>query len=44
MAGVHPLDEMGARGREYVVREADREIAFERYRRVVADAVGSSAR
>jgi colanic acid biosynthesis glycosyl transferase WcaI len=44
IAGVHRLDEMGARGREYVVREADREIAFERYRRVVSDAVASSVR
>ena len=43
-AGVYPLAEMGARGREYVEREADREIAFERYRLVVAEAVGSRAR
>ncbi len=42
--GVYPLAEMGARGREYVEREADQEIAFERYRRVVADAVCSSSR
>ena len=44
IAGVHRLDEMGARGREYVEREGDREIAFERYRRVVSDAVASSVR
>ncbi len=44
IAGLHPLDEMGARGRAYVVQEADREIAFERYRRVVSEAVASRAR
>ena len=44
IAGLHPLEEMGARGREYVEREADREIAFERYRRVVSEAVASRAR
>ena len=44
IAGVHRLDEMGARGREYVEREGDREIAFARYRRVVSDAVASSVR
>jgi glycosyltransferase involved in cell wall biosynthesis len=42
--GLHPLDEMGARGRAYVEREADREIAFERYRRVVAETVASRSR
>ncbi len=44
MAGVHQLDEMGARGRDYVEREGDREIAFARYRRVVSDTVASSVR
>ena len=44
MAGAHPLDEMGARGRAYVEREADREIAFDRYRRVVSETVVSSVR
>jgi glycosyltransferase involved in cell wall biosynthesis len=29
------LDEMGARGREYVVREADREVAIGRYRELL---------
>lgn len=31
------LEEMGRRGREYVVAEADREIAIERYRRLLLD-------
>jgi glycosyltransferase involved in cell wall biosynthesis len=31
------LAEMGARGRAYVVREADRAVAFERYRRVLGE-------
>ena len=38
------LDGMGERGREWVEREADREVAFGRYRRVVADVVASSSR
>jgi len=38
------LGGMGERGREYVEREADREVAFARYRRVFADVVASSAR
>ena len=33
------LDGMGARGREYVTAEADRRVAVERYRRVLADVV-----
>jgi colanic acid biosynthesis glycosyl transferase WcaI len=33
------LDEMGARGREYVVREADREVAIGRYRELLAELV-----
>jgi hypothetical protein len=44
IAGLYPLAEMGARGREYVEREADQEIAFERYRRVVAESVASRSR
>lgn len=35
--GRHDLDEMGRRGREYVVAEADRSIAIERYRRLLLD-------
>ncbi len=35
--GVHDLAEMGRRGREYVEREADRSVAMERYRAVVAE-------
>jgi colanic acid biosynthesis glycosyl transferase WcaI len=31
------LAEMGRRGREYVVREADRAVAFERYRKVLGE-------
>lgn len=44
LAGAYPLDEMGAKGRAYVEREADREIAFDRYRRLVSETVGSKAR
>jgi putative colanic acid biosynthesis glycosyltransferase WcaI len=44
IAGSYPLDAMGVRGRAYVEREADREIAFERYRRVVAESVASRSR
>ncbi len=40
--GGHDLDGMGARGREYVEREAGREVAVERYRSVVAELVSSS--
>ena len=35
---------MGERGREWAEREADREIAFGRYRSLVADVVASSSR
>jgi glycosyltransferase involved in cell wall biosynthesis len=35
--GAHDLVEMGRRGREYVEREADRSVAMERYRAVVAE-------
>jgi glycosyltransferase involved in cell wall biosynthesis len=38
------LDGMGDRAREWVESEADREVAFGRYRRVVADVVASSSR
>jgi colanic acid biosynthesis glycosyl transferase WcaI len=38
------LEGMGDRGRAWVEREADREVAFDRYRRVVADVVESSSR
>jgi glycosyltransferase involved in cell wall biosynthesis len=38
------LDGMGERGRAWVEREADREVAFGRYRRVVGDLVASSSR
>jgi glycosyltransferase involved in cell wall biosynthesis len=38
------LDGMGERGREWVEREADREVAFRRYRALVADVVSSSSR
>ena len=37
------LEGMGDRGREWVEREADREVAFGRYRRLVADVVSSSS-
>jgi len=36
------LTGMGERGRAYVEREADREVAFERYRRLFAEVVSSS--
>jgi colanic acid biosynthesis glycosyl transferase WcaI len=42
--GKLPLDEMGARGREYVEREADRSVAFERYRALLGEVVSSSER
>jgi glycosyltransferase involved in cell wall biosynthesis len=35
--GALDLEEMGRRGREYVLREADRTVAFERYRKVLGD-------
>lgn len=38
------LEGMGERGRTWVQREADREVAFGRYRRLVADVVSSSSR
>ena len=43
-AGDVDLQEMGARGRAYVVREADRRVAFGRYRKLLAEVVlGSSS-
>ena len=36
-AGAYDLEAMGRRGREYVEREADREVAMERYRTLVAE-------
>jgi len=38
------LEGTGERGRAWVQREADREVAFGRYRRLVADVVSSSSR
>jgi putative colanic acid biosynthesis glycosyltransferase WcaI len=38
-----PLDGLGERGREWVAREADRSVAFGRYRRLVADLVSPSS-
>ncbi len=35
------LAEMGRRGREYVVREADRTVAFDRYRKVLGELAGA---
>ena len=35
--GAYDLEAMGRRGREYVEREADREVAMERYRALVAE-------
>jgi colanic acid biosynthesis glycosyl transferase WcaI len=35
--GKYPLDEMGGRGREYALREADRSVAIERYRSLLAN-------
>jgi putative colanic acid biosynthesis glycosyltransferase WcaI len=41
-AGEFDLAAMGARGREYVVREADRSVAVARYRTVLGDLLSSS--
>jgi colanic acid biosynthesis glycosyl transferase WcaI len=38
------LEGMGDRGRAWVEQEADRDVAFARYRRVVGDVVASSSR
>ncbi len=35
--GAYDLEAMGRRGREYVEREADRSVAMERYRKLVAE-------
>jgi hypothetical protein len=37
------LEGLGERGREWVAREADRSVAFGRYRRLVADLVSTSS-
>jgi len=42
--GRSSLDGMGERGRAWVEQEADRAVAFDRYRRLVADVVSSSSR
>jgi glycosyltransferase involved in cell wall biosynthesis len=42
--GQLPLDEWGVRGREYVEREADRSVAFARYRELLDEVVASSER
>ena len=41
--GVLDLEEMGRRGREYVVAAADRSVAMEQYRSVVAGLIGRSS-
>jgi colanic acid biosynthesis glycosyl transferase WcaI len=41
--GKLPLAEMGSRGRAYVERDADRRVAFARYRALIADVVPSSS-
>ena len=41
--GHYDLDEMGRRGRAYVEREADREVALGRYRDVLGELVASSS-
>lgn len=38
--GVHDLDEMGRRGREYVEREGDRRVAVARYRELLLEVAG----
>ena len=35
--GAYDLEEMGRRGREYVVAEADRRVAVDRYRRLLRE-------
>jgi glycosyltransferase involved in cell wall biosynthesis len=39
--GELPLEELGRRGREYVAREADRTVAFARYRSMLGDLAGA---
>jgi putative colanic acid biosynthesis glycosyltransferase WcaI len=39
-AGEYDLAEMGRRGREYVIAEADRRVAVERYERLLLEVVG----
>jgi glycosyltransferase involved in cell wall biosynthesis len=38
--GKHDLEELGRRGREYVLAEADRSVAVERYRSLFRELVG----
>jgi hypothetical protein len=38
--GVYDLEEMGRRGREYVVAEADRSVAVRRYRELLHGIAG----
>jgi putative colanic acid biosynthesis glycosyltransferase WcaI len=42
--GKLPLEEWGARGREYVEREADRSVAFARYRALLDEVLASNER
>ena len=43
-AGELDLEEMGRRGRDFLVAEADRRVAVERYRAVLGEVQGSAAR
>ncbi len=40
--GVYDLEGMGARGRDYVVGDADRTVAYERYRDLLRELVGAA--
>ena len=39
--GVHDLEEMGRRGRAFVVEHSDRLVAVERYRLLLHELIGS---
>jgi glycosyltransferase involved in cell wall biosynthesis len=41
--GAYDLEAMGRRGRQYVEREADRSVAMERYRKLVAELLAQAA-
>ena len=41
--GEHDLEEMGRRARQYAVEEADRSVAVQRYRELLAELVGAGA-
>jgi glycosyltransferase involved in cell wall biosynthesis len=41
--GAYDLEAMGRRGRQYVEREADRSVAMERYRKLVAELLAEAA-